>query len=156
MSTVRSINPTVDRALLPSAEFVDAFETMTPSPISARQAAERMLARAPRWVDALMALRNVMVAPFGLNRPAVSHRSTSDRIGIFPVIRESSERVVAGFDDHHLDFRVVVDVMPAGTGARVTASTLVRTHNRLGRVYLATILPFHRLVVRALLRQVGG
>jgi hypothetical protein len=31
----------------------------------------------------------------------------------------------------------------------------VRTHNRLGRIYLAIILPFHRLVVRALLRQVA-
>jgi hypothetical protein len=28
--------------------------------------------------------------------------------------------------------------------------------NLLGRVYLASILPFHRLVVRALLRQVAA
>jgi hypothetical protein len=30
------------------------------------------------------------------------------------------------------------------------------THNLLGRAHLATILPFHRLVVRALLRQVAA
>jgi hypothetical protein len=30
------------------------------------------------------------------------------------------------------------------------------THNLLGRIYLATILPFHRLVVRSLLRQVAA
>jgi hypothetical protein len=41
------------------------------------------------------------------------------------------------------------------TGQRVTATTLVRTHNWLGRTYLAIILPFHRLVVRAMLRQVA-
>ena len=38
----------------------------------------------------------------------------------------------------------------------MTATTLVRTHNFLGRAYLAIILPFHRLVVRALLRQVAA
>jgi hypothetical protein len=31
----------------------------------------------------------------------------------------------------------------------------VLTHNAFGRVYLAVITPFHRLVVRALLRQVA-
>jgi hypothetical protein len=44
--------------------------------------------------------------------------------------------------------------MPSGPGQRITATTVVLTHNRLGRVYLATIEPFHRLVVRAALRQV--
>jgi hypothetical protein len=27
------------------------------------------------------------------------------------------------------------------------------THNRLGRLYLAAILPFHRLIVPAMVRQ---
>jgi hypothetical protein len=49
-----------------------------------------------------------------------------------------------------------VDVAAAGPGRRVTATTLVLTHNLLGRVYLKIILPFHRLVVRALLRQVAA
>jgi hypothetical protein len=38
----------------------------------------------------------------------------------------------------------------------VTATTLVRTNNWPGRTYLAVILPFHRLVVRALLKQIAG
>jgi hypothetical protein len=64
--------------------------------------------------------------------------------------------LVAGFDDSHLDFRVVVDVISSGDRQCVTATTLVLTHNRLGRVYLAIILPFHRLVVRSMLRQVAA
>ena len=32
----------------------------------------------------------------------------------------------------------------------------VLTHNWLGRIYLAIILPFHRLIVRTLLRQVAA
>ncbi len=48
-----------------------------------------------------------------------------------------------------------MDVASSGHGQRVTATTLVLTHNLLGRTYLAIILPFHRLVVRAMLRQVA-
>jgi hypothetical protein len=49
----------------------------------------------------------------------------------------------------------VVDVASAGAGQQVTATTLVLTHNRLGRIYLAIILPFHRLIVPAMLRKIA-
>jgi hypothetical protein len=77
-------------------------------------------------------------------------------IGIFPVLSETPKRLVAGFNDRHLDFRVVVDVVPVGSGQQVTMTTLVLTHNLLGRVYLAVIMPFHRLIARVMLRQVAA
>jgi hypothetical protein len=51
---------------------------------------------------------------------------------------------------------VVVDVAPSNHGQYVTATTLVLTHNLLGRTYLAIILPFHRLIARTMLRQVAA
>ena len=45
---------------------------------------------------------------------------------------------------------------PSGERQQVTATTLVKTHNWLGRTYLAIIMPFHRLIVPALLRQVAA
>jgi hypothetical protein len=113
-----------------------------------------MMGRSPRWIEALLTLRNILVAPFGLKTTASS--GATDLIGIFPVVSQTSERLVAGFDDRHLDFRVVVDVAGTGHGQRVTATTLVKTHNLLGRVYLKIILPFHRLIVRRMLRQVAA
>jgi hypothetical protein len=71
-------------------------------------------------------------------------------------VSETPDRLVAGFNDSHLDFRVVIDVAGADVGRRVTATTLVLTHNLLGRTYLAIILPFHRLIVRTMLRQVAA
>ena len=47
-------------------------------------------------------------------------------IGIFPVISQTPDRLVAGFNDSHLDFRVVVDVATHGAGQQVTATTLVQ------------------------------
>ncbi len=48
----------------------------------------------------------------------------------------------------------MVDVVPVGEAREVTATTLVRTHNRLGRLYLTSILPFHRLITKSMLGQV--
>lgn len=155
---VREVAPDVDIAVwLAGAQFADAFRIEVEGPpLDARMAAQRMMGRSPRWVESLLSLRNALVAPFGLKTSGAGEKSVRGLIGIFPVLSETPERLVAGFDDRHLDFRVVVDVTPSGARQQVTATTLVRTHNWLGRIYLAIILPFHRLVVRALLRQVAA
>jgi hypothetical protein len=111
-----------------------------------------MVERRPRWVNGLLVLRNLAVSPFGLKRGAPVG---AERIGIFPVVSASPQRLVMGFDDTHLDFRVVVEVTPEDSGQRVTATTFVRTKNRLGRLYLAAVKPFHRVIVPAMLAQVG-
>lgn len=155
---VDEVTPNVDSAaLLAGAQFVDAFRVATTdSSLDARHAAEAMVARQPRWIEWLIALRNLLVAPFGLKTSGATEGVARDMIGIFPVVSETPERLVAGFNDKHLDFRLVVDVAPEGAVCSITATTLVLTHNWLGRSYLAVILPFHRLIVPAMLRKAGG
>ena len=153
---VHAVAPSIDtRPLLAGAQFCDAFSAeVDGAALDARQAAERMLGRGPRWIEMLIRLRNLLVTPFGLKTPAPNVAAAADTVGIFPILSETPSRLVAGFDDSHLDFRVVIDVASAGHGQSITATTLVLTHNLLGRTYLAIILPFHRLIVRTLLRQV--
>jgi Protein of unknown function (DUF2867) len=154
--TVREVQPEVDRdSVLAGAQFADAFRvTVADVDLDARGAAERMFSRGPRWVEALLDLRNMIVAPFGLKTSGAGEPNAGGMVGIFPILSETPERLVAGFDDHHLDFRVVLDVAPANGGRDVTATTLVLTHNRLGHAYLTAIVPFHRLIAKTLLRQV--
>lgn len=142
------------KALLPGAQFGDCFGITVDDAINARQAAERMFLRQPGWISALMKLRNIMVTPFGLKRPTHRKALTKDSIGPFPLISETPQRLVAGFDDRHLDFRIVVDVSGGVPGQQVSATTLVKTNNLLGRIYLTIIMPFHRLIVPAMLRNV--
>lgn len=152
------ITPAVDtHPLLAGAQFADAFRIeVADRNLDARQAAERMMARQPRWAEALLSLRNMLVAPFGLKTSGASAAAPREMIGIFPIVSQTPDRLVAGFNDSHLDFRVVVDVTAPGDVRQVTATTLVLTHNWFGRSYLAIIKPFHRLIVPALLRQVAG
>jgi hypothetical protein len=153
---VQEIAPNVDPdPLLAGAQFVDAYRLAVEGhALDARTAAEKMFARSPRWIEALLRLRNLVVAPFGLKRTGQGEPASGGMIGIFPVVCETPERLVAGFNDHHLDFRVVVDVAAVADGQEVTMTTLVKTHNWLGRTYLTVIMPFHRLVSRTMLRQV--
>ena len=156
--TVVEIAPEVDQAaLLAGAQFADAYSiAVGGGALDARQAAERMITRQPRWAEALLALRNILVRPFGLKTSGAGEITSREVICIFPIVSETADRLVAGFNDSHLDFRFVVDVAPLGDRQRVTATTLVLTHNWLGRSYLALILPFHRLIVRAMLRRVAA
>jgi hypothetical protein len=154
---VRPVEPDVDAdTLLPGAQFIDAYSVTVNAALDARHAAEKMTARGPRWIEALLGLRNRLVAPLGLKTAVPTGNSAPDRVGIFPVLSETPDRLVAGLDDAHLDFRLVVDVAGSGTERRVTATTLVLTHNLLGRAYLAVILPFHRLIVPSMLRKVAS
>lgn len=138
--------------LLPDADFTDTYSTHVTEPLDATEAAKRMVGRRPPWVNGLLVLRNLAVLPFGLTRGAPAG---TERIGIFPVLSKSPDRVVLGLDDTHLDFRVVVEVLPDDGGQCVTATTVVRTKNRLGRLYLAAVKPLHRVIVPAMLAQVG-
>jgi hypothetical protein len=154
---IRQVAPEVDSgALLAGAQFADAYRVaLDGTTLDARRAAEKMFARGPRWIEVLLRLRNMIVAPFGLKKSGAGEPAPGGMIGIFPVLSETPMRLVAGFNDHHLDFRVVVDVAPAEAGQQVTTTTLVLTHNLLGRAYLAVIMPFHRLIARVMLRQMA-
>ena len=154
--TALPVVPDADaRILLPGAQFADAFRiAVSDDTLIARQAAERMFERQPRWIGGLMRLRNLIVAPLGLKTPSHGKALAADSVGLFPVISETPGRIVAGFDDKHLDFRVIVEVSGAAPRRDVTATTLVMTHNLLGRAYLATIMPFHRIIVPAMMRQI--
>ena len=137
---------------LAGATFIDAYQVEAPFPFSAETFARAAFEEPPAWVTHLLTLRNTVVMPFGLK----TGREAGDRrewIGIFPVETMTPDRIVLGFDDKHLDFRVVVYVARKGDGCEVTATTLVREHNFLGRFYLTAILPFHKAIVPALLKR---
>ena len=155
--SVREITPDVDTgAVLSGAQFVDAFRVeVGAKQLSAREACTRMLVHGPRWVDVLTRLRNILVKPLGLKTSGEGAPAPHGMIGLFPVLSETPERLIAGFDDYHLDFRVVVDVAGGPADRQVTLTTIVRTNNLLGRAYLALIVPFHKLVARSMMGDIA-
>jgi hypothetical protein len=112
------------------------------------------------WISYLMVVRDAVVGKAGLKTAkaltALGAASGTGRLGIFKIYSTSPTEVVLGEDDKHLDFRlsVLCTHQPSPGGKRhLTLSTVVHCHNRLGRLYILLIAPFHRLVVQSSLRQ---
>jgi hypothetical protein len=153
----REIPVSLPQPAFPGADWGDCFETLSADPaLLAEAAARRAFETMPRWVGGLMALRNLMVKPFGLKGDPDKASQGGTRVGIFPIIHNSPEQCILGFDDRHLDFRIVVETqsLPDSQTA-VRMMTLVKRHNMLGRVYLAAIMPFHKLIVKTTLSRVS-
>ena len=146
-----------------STNLADAFSIELPAQASTdpEVLARFILAHQAPWIGRLMAVRDAMVAGFGLK--TAKHLATLDagsagagRVGIFKVYSSSRSEVVLGEDDKHLDFRLsVLCSGGSSSGARrqLIMSTVVHCHNRLGRLYIFLIAPFHRLVVRSSLHS---
>ncbi|BAI76497.1 hypothetical protein AZL_e01520 (plasmid) [Azospirillum sp. B510] len=128
-----------------------------------------MLAASPAWIEWMMWLRNKAVRIVGLKdlgalgaidpaKPPASYRP-GDRIGIFTLVESHDAEVVVCDRDRHLDVWLSVRKLPpdgegaGGGGRRATVATLVRTKNRLGRLYMVPVKPMHRLIVPASLRS---
>lgn len=144
--------------LYPSLDLADAYAVPVPDG-AARDPellARHLFASPPEWVLPLMAVRDAVVSIFGL-KTSWRVKASPGSIGIFKLYEKGADEIVMGEDDKHLDFRVSLhfeakDSTP-GARARVVVSTVVHCHNRLGRIYLTAIGPFHRQVVKAFLRR---
>lgn len=154
MPSVFCEQPMLPHPALFNADWADRYAVIIPlSGLSALKAAQIALDRPPRWVGRLLAMRNMIVAPFGL-RSAAMPAGQAGSVGAFPIVSERNEQVVLGFDDKHLDFRIVIDVAAGGeSGTKVSVTTLVQRHNIFGRLYILVVTPFHKLIVRTTLAR---
>ena len=75
--------------------------------------------------------------------------------GMFSVCGKSANETAIALDDKHLKAYISVLFREDGSElTTVTCSTIVRFHNRLGRVYFWLIRPFHGLAVKGMLKHV--
>ncbi|MGO8175049.1 DUF2867 domain-containing protein [Rhizobium ruizarguesonis] len=145
--------------LYAGADLLDAFAIRLPAGASddlevlARAGFERPAV----WIRALTRIRDVVMATVGVKSSRAIGLAAAGRgpvIGYFPLLSKSATELVVGEDDSHLDFRVTIQLRTdAANGRELVVGTVVHCHNRLGRIYLAMIAPFHRAIARANLEQ---
>jgi Protein of unknown function (DUF2867) len=143
------------RAIVANANFADAFEVVLQGPLTAMEVAYAMVGATPTWIKSLMKLRDALVGRLGLKTENGALAPGPQSVGFFPIISVAPNRAVLGVDDRHLDFRLVVDTKPFGNGlTRVVVSTVLKRHNIWGRIYLAIVLPFHKIIVPAMMKRI--
>lgn len=126
---------------------------------------------APKWIGALLALRNKLVSIVGLktgagaeSREEAMARFTGakgERLGLFKVFERTEHEMILGEDDTHLDFRVSVLLPPADVPEKeLILTTTVTYNNAFGKFYFFIVKPFHKLIVpqmmKGILKEIGG
>ena len=167
MADVRRVAFPSESRLAPDlalATYSDAFEApLARADLTASQIAARSLGQTPAWANAMLRLRDAIVRGFGLKTVGrLDQRLTQaakgaatpqpgEAFSIFQVMSADDDELVLGIDDTHLDVRIVF--LRRSDPARYLVCAWVRTHNLLGRLYMLPVGPFHRLLVRHMMRR---
>jgi hypothetical protein len=120
----------------------------------------------PKWVEACMKLRNVVVqfvglkdlgglAELGPDKPDSQYKA-GDRLGIFTLKEIAPDEVLMGDDDKHLKAILSVSRAKQADGEMlVTVTTVVHVHNLLGKIYMLPVTPMHKLIAPAVAKAIG-
>jgi hypothetical protein len=113
-----------------------------------------MFSSMPKWINKLMNIRNKLVSIVGLKVDSLEPKKVTElkigeKVGMFTIYAISKNEVIAGEDDKHLDFRVSV----LRVDEDVMVSTFVKYNNLFGKVYMSLILPFHKVIVKAMMKN---
>jgi hypothetical protein len=126
-------------------DYCDSYRITQSTSDSPEQIAEQLF-KLPKWVIGLMILRNGLVRPFGLKTEKEPESAT-----LFPVIDRNDNEMVAGMNDRHLNFRV--SILLDSEHSFIFVTTVVHYNNRWGKVYFLFIKPFHKIIVKSLIKR---
>jgi hypothetical protein len=153
----------LDRDLVEGACFTDSYRVpLTHGSATVVDIFFAVFGHHPGWLKAVLLVRHRVGAWFGLQAASTAEVMSPSRassyqvgqhIGPWPIYFLSEGELVAGRDNKHLDFRLPVLKHGSGPSAAAVVSTVCRTHNAFGRVYLLAIAPFHKWGVQSLLRR---
>ncbi|MDR1624558.1 MAG: DUF2867 domain-containing protein [Tannerellaceae bacterium] len=127
-------------------DYLDVYEIEKKTNKSAKEISKEIM-RLPNWVNFLFKLRNSLVKVFGLK---VDKQNEGEET-FFTLIKESDNEIIMGEDDKHLNFRA--SIMIDKSRNTIALITLVHFNNLLGKVYFLPVKPFHKIIMRSLLKR---
>lgn len=136
-------------------DFEDTFST-TNHTDSLETIARLVFATMPKWVMALMNLRNQLVKFIGLTYTKPDDYNEDFKVGgymgFFKIMHLSDHEVIMGANDDHLNFRAIINLNPKDQ-FNVFVTTLVEYNNTTGKIYMGIVKPFHKIVVKNMVKQ---
>ena len=109
------------------------------------------------WSKPLFRIRDIVVRPFGLqtsknitNKNSSNNGKLEQHIPFF-IYKKTDNEIIMEEKDKHLNFRV--SVLLNKQESAVYLSTIVQFNNTLGKIYFFFIKPFHRIIMKAILKN---
>ena len=139
---------------LSKIDFSDTF-SITNHSNTIKEITLLVFGKSPKFIKFLFKLRNSIVKLIGLRTPPIPDTSTfivGGNVNFFEIYSISENEVLLGANDSHLNFRAIVyNTKEKEYNIKVT--TLVEYNNKIGRIYMFLIKPFHQLIVRRMINQ---
>jgi hypothetical protein len=146
--------------------YVDRFDVSLPvGGFSTDYVTALLFTSMPNWAHALFSLRNRLGTLVGLKPgdlamdtviPRDVYYPVGDKAVFFTVSHRTDEEIVMAESDRHLDFRASVRcTRRRDSELSVAVTTVVSFNNVWGRLYFALIKPFHKMILKSLLRAVA-
>ena len=114
----------------------------------------------PKWADFLMTIRNTIVRLVGLKAGGYKKDTyisdfypIGSRAVYFTVIDRNDNEILMAENDKHLNFRVSVMINRQSDNVTIHLTTIVKYNNFLGWLYFLPVKPFHRLIIKSLLKK---
>jgi len=143
--------------------YVDSFDVSLSKRPEILDVARSPFLSTPKWIVALMSLRNKIVKHLDLKTSDTpgDHEAilrafdgkVGSSIGLFRVFAKSENEIVFGQNDSHLNFRA--SLLLEDVGEKLTSlhfTTTVEYVNWTGRLYFLIVKPFHKVIVKRMLQ----
>jgi hypothetical protein len=150
---------------LKSIDYFDSYMVVKETDEPIDKITERILTL-PYWVKALLDIRYfLIVKPFGLQTGMKKQGHSvknqdghlyQNNFGEVSIINRNENEIVMGDDDKHLYYRISILKRNTGKLSEIYLTTIVKFNNNWGKVYFAFIKPFHKMVVKSMLRNLAN
>jgi hypothetical protein len=114
------------------------------------------------WVELLFRMRDWLVKPFKLKTADDYHLQypleikKGGTVAFFEVKDVNNEEVLLYAIDSHLEVYFSISILQNADNKMIKASTVVHLKNRLGKIYFFLIKPFHKLIIKRMLKHVAN
>jgi len=143
------------KTLLRKIDFADTFST-TNRTNTIEEITNLIFNTTPKWVDSLFVLRNKIAGWFGLKTDLPKDYNENFKVGgyinFFKIYSISDTAVILGADDSHLNFRALIN-NDQSESYNIKVVTLVEYNNLKGEIYMKIIKPFHRQIVKRMVKN---
>jgi hypothetical protein len=127
-------------------DYCDSYRIVKPTNDTPEQIAVQLFTL-PAWVGGLLNIRNWAVRPFGLKTDKNIKRTDT----LFPVIAQNENEILMEIMDKHLNFRV--SVLIDREKSYICITTIVHYNNCFGKIYFLFVKPFHKVIVRSIIKK---
>jgi hypothetical protein len=149
------------------ADFHDSYRLLTSvkKKVNPLEVYCLMVKKVPGWINFLLSLRNIIARLLGLkdvgnlgriNQFLIRNNKSLEgcELDFFTIAICSQNEMILILNDKHLDIKISILINEQFEEEEVIFSTLVKFNNFYGKVYMFIIAPFHKIIVKRLMRNI--